>query len=160
VRWWQTDTGQDRKWKWMEHRELTYVDAPSPFMIRYILIATPWGDIKVHNILRPDHGRDMHDHPWPFLAVILRGGYTEQVPERWVDGQPKGIKKQYRGRGSVYRVPATYVHRIHSLYTKPATWSLVLTGKRCREWGYWAETGWVDWKTYGASADRQKTEQN
>lgn len=35
----------------------------------------------LHHIDRPDPGFDLHDHPWPFVSIILRGGYTEEYAD-------------------------------------------------------------------------------
>lgn len=35
---------------------------------------------RIHHILRPDRGRDMHNHPAGFTSLILRGGYLESLP--------------------------------------------------------------------------------
>lgn len=32
---------------------------------------------RVHNIVRSDDDRACHCHPWPYLAIILKGGYWE-----------------------------------------------------------------------------------
>lgn len=40
-----------------------------------------WFGVLVHQIDAPDPGIDLHDHPWPFVSIILRGGYTEQAAQ-------------------------------------------------------------------------------
>ena len=45
-----------------------------PYLIRYTLIECRWFSIKVHHILRSDEDRCEHDHPWPFVSLILTGG--------------------------------------------------------------------------------------
>jgi hypothetical protein len=52
-----------------------------PFMIRYYLLfrrRPSWFpfNIFVHNILKSDLG-DLHDHYWPYVTIILKGGYWE-----------------------------------------------------------------------------------
>ena len=37
------------------------------------------GGLLLHFLDGPDPGLDLHDHPWPFATLILRGGYTEEV---------------------------------------------------------------------------------
>ena len=44
---------------------------------RYRLIQTKWFAVYIHQILRSDQDRDMHDHPWNFTSVILEGAYRE-----------------------------------------------------------------------------------
>lgn len=61
-----------------------------PLMIRYKLLHTPWFGLYFHRIMRSDMGRHFHDHPWSFLSLILRGGYTEHTPrgsERFSSGR-------------------------------------------------------------------------
>lgn len=106
-----------------------------PYLIRWELIVTRWFSLKLHRILRPDWARDLHDHPWWFVALVLRGGYVEEVEYahirkvRWFNWKP-----------------ATGAHRIVTV--KPNTWTLVLTGPRCRKWGFYTVEGWVHWKRY------------
>jgi hypothetical protein len=141
----------------MERREIAPAEGGDTYMVRYVLVGTPWGDVKVHHILRPDQTRDLHDHPWPFLAVILRGGYTEEVP--WVRPNGEPMARHYRTGaplslrrtrrpGHAYLARATYTHRIHELHGD--CWSLVLSGRRCRAWGFWMDGQWVHWKSYVA----------
>src|SRR5574341_215024 len=54
---------------------------------------------RIHHILRSDRGRDAHDHPWPFVTLILRGGYWEErfdafgtlISRKWHGHGLKGI---------------------------------------------------------------------
>lgn len=149
------ESPRNRQWRWMERREIAPAEGGDTYMVRYILAGTPWGDVKVHHILRPDQARDLHDHPWPFLAVILRGGYTEQRPWLRPDGQPmarhyrtgEGLLLKIRRRpGHAYFARSTYTHRIDELHGD--CWSLVLSGRRCRAWGFWRSGEWIHWKTY------------
>lgn len=47
------------------------------YMKRWILVGCPWFSIRVHKFLRSDNDV-LHDHPWSFLTVILKGGYHEE----------------------------------------------------------------------------------
>ena len=53
------------------------------YMMRYWLIPyNPFGiAIRVHHILRSDNERNFHDHPWPYINVILRGGLYRGAPD-------------------------------------------------------------------------------
>src|SRR5208282_805597 len=35
---------------------------------------------RLHHILRSDEDRHLHDHPWPYVTIILKGGYWEVTP--------------------------------------------------------------------------------
>lgn len=49
------------------------------YLIRYSILSTPWFAIKLHNIMMNDDDC-VHDHPWSFLSIILKGGYWEFTP--------------------------------------------------------------------------------
>jgi hypothetical protein len=130
------------------------------FFSRYDLLKTRWFAVYLHEFYRSDNDRCLHDHPWPFLTIILRGGYWEQLPERWSDYdpqplddglgtlgfQPKGIVREWRRPGYVGRYPAEHTHRIELDPAKPKPWSLVIVGRRSRSWGFWGPDGWIKWE--------------
>lgn len=35
--------------------------------------------VRVHRILTPDATPFLHDHPFSYVSLVIRGGYTEQV---------------------------------------------------------------------------------
>ena len=51
----------------------------------------------------------LHDHPWPFLTIILRGGYWEGTPG---PGRDRVTVSRWHGPGSVHVRPARWLHRI------------------------------------------------
>lgn len=136
--------GSARGARWSLLRMFEVPDATEPdrtYLRRLRVAQTPWFGIYVHWIYLPDRDRDPHDHPWPLLSWILRGGYTETV---WTGRLTHSQHR--RRRWSLHRVPITVAHSIDSL--EPRTVTLVLVGRRCREWGFWTATGWVHWKAY------------
>lgn len=91
--------------------------------------------IKLHKICLSDDDRWPHDHPWWFISVILKGGYLEETP---------GGSRVF-GRGAVIFHHATDLHKL----TVPRhTWTLVITGRRTRTWGFQTPDGWVPWHDY------------
>ena len=44
---------------------------------RWRILSTPWFNIFLHFINRADEDKDLHDHPWSFWSIILKGGYIE-----------------------------------------------------------------------------------
>lgn len=125
--------------------------------------------VYLHRITAPDPGLDLHDHPWPFVSIVLRGGYGEEVAptrsaSRWataaetaVDvmrregGDParwhvfRGEPRSWR-RGSVHVMRLTVAHRITTI--EPGTLTLVLRGRKVRPWGFYTPAGWVDQRSY------------
>lgn len=119
------------------------LDETQTYLTRWRVIQCPWGGVFLHAIRLPDRDRHLHDHPWGFVGLILRGGYTERVAEG--GGQ---VRRRWR-RGSIHRLRATDAHAIETLHDAPV-WTLLLVGPRHRDWGYWTETGWVRHEAYHA----------
>lgn len=110
------------------------------YMKRF-LIKSPWGCLRFHRILRADAGRDLHDHPFDFTSVILWGGYTEEM-ER-LNGDR--VKRNFR-RGEIVRREAEQAHTLSAVL--PGTLTFVIGGKKRKEWGFYTQKGWVNWRDY------------
>jgi len=118
----------------------------SPLMIRYILFrCKSWG-IYLHHFLTSDYDRALHDHPWPFVAIILTGGYQE-IHNQTVD---LSEVSERRRPGQVLLRPAEWRHRV-VLDEGTTSWSLVIVGRRVRHWGFFTPTGWCWWRKYDPS---------
>lgn len=104
---------------------------------RWALFETKWASVYLHKICESDKDAHCHDHPWPFLSLILSGGYVEETPS--------GTFKLFRS-WTLNVKKATDFHKI-TLVKKP-TWTLVITGKRCRNWGYLVDDRFIDATTY------------
>ena len=116
---------------------------PEVLMIRYILFRCAGFGIFVHHFLRSDYDRALHDHPWPFVAVVLKGGYWEQH-DQTLSGANTYV---YHRPGSVLVRPAEWRHRV--LLTGGRTsWSLVFVGRRSRVWDFFTPKGWCPWNRF------------
>ena len=111
--------------------------------------------VYVHDITAPDPGLDMHDHPWAFATLILRGGYSEHYAEARTPELPHF--RQWR-RGSVHRMRQTDIHRIVDV--EPGTLTLVVRGRKTRPWGFYQVTEglWVDQCDYDYESRRPVSE--
>lgn len=91
---------------------------------------------RVHVIRSSDDtARGFHDHPWPYLTVILRGGYIEVTPQ-WKDGIYSGDRRRWYGPGSILFRPAQSFHRLEVVgMIGPAT-TLFITFKYRQRWGF------------------------
>lgn len=88
---------------------------------------------RIHHILRSDRGRDPHDHPWPYVAIILKGGYFEQRYDE--NGAPMLPLAEWHGPGSVIYRPANSLHKL--ILPEGATaWTLFITFKKVQTWGF------------------------
>jgi len=123
------------RWAFMKRRLIG--SGGDVYLDRIYLIQTPWFGIMFHRIFRPDNQRDLHDHPWNFLSLILLGSYVEDT----VDGP--------RERRWWNRKRAEDRHSIREVGRSPV-WTLVFTGRKRRTWGFWVDGGtrFVKWTEY------------
>lgn len=107
----------------------------------------PLPRIYLHKFLRSDDDRALHDHPWRFVSIILRGGYIEQTetPEKRMLLQCRTSVLDWRSpfwrRCVAYR-SATFRHRVILPRVKEVDvpcWTLFITGRIVREWGFWCK---------------------
>lgn len=112
---------------------------------RWILLGgkNPWVlQLLVNQIHYPDVNDCYHDHPWPFLSLVLWGGYVEEI--KAADGS---LKVKRRWPGMIHYRPATHTHRIVRL-PWGKSYTLVLQLPKVREYGYHTREGWVHWIEY------------
>lgn len=122
-----------------------YASHLGEYMRRWI-VRTPWGSLRLHNILQDDEGREPHNHPFDFTSLILRGGYREMVR---IGSDPTGAHRyfvQRLRRGDLVQRRAEDTHRL--IRVQPNTWTLVITGPKRTDWGFQTQTGWVVWSEY------------
>lgn len=129
-------------------RRLTLRHAGRLFLDRWG-IECRWFGVFLHHIAGPDPGLDLHDHPWPLVSVILRGGYREDVADT---REPWMMHGRTWHRGSVHRMPLTACHRITRV--RPRTWTLVVRGRKARTWGFYLPDRWVPWDVYDYATRR------
>lgn len=106
--------------------------------------------IRIHRIMRSDRGRDLHDHPWTNISIVLRGGYWEILPI--YQGQDPhfdahAYKRIWRGPGSIVIRRAGTRHRLEVQQGRSA-WSLFIMGPWQRDWGFHTPFAWVYWRNY------------
>lgn len=98
-------------------------------------------NIYLHQFLRSDDDRALHDHPWWNVSFLLHGKYVEHtIPAGGVN-----VRKEYREGDFKFR-RATYAHRVE-LIDGPC-WSLFITGPRIRSWGFHCPQGWKHWRDF------------
>lgn len=95
--------------------------------------------LRLHHIVRGDADRELHDHPFTFLTIILRGGYWEHL----LDGS-----RRWHGPGSVLLRPAEVLHRLE--LDRPA-WTFVIRGPIRRPWGFLVGESWITWQQHAAA---------
>lgn len=133
-----------------------------PYLKRwYLLPRAPWPiwpiGCYLHQIIRSDDERALHNHPWPNLSILLWGGYIEVMPKRgrhfedWMTPHVPQVHVGRRPGDIVFRRPGA-AHRL-IIMDRPA-WSLFIIGPRIREWGFWCLQGFRHWKEFVSPRDR------
>ena len=121
-----------------------------PYLERYYLFLKererfPF-NVFLHKFLKSDPD-DVHDHPWPYFTIILRGGYYEWIPQFDSAGRKCGEIGHWRGPGHFRISSATSYHRIE-LDPDVTAWTLFCPGPKQRDWGFLVKNKWVQWQQY------------
>lgn len=105
-------------------------------------------NVYLHEFLRSDDDRALHDHPWANCSFLLRGRYMEHtIAEGGVHHRRVLVAGDVR-----LRLSGTFAHRIE-LIDGPC-WTLFITGPRYRQWGFHCpDQGWVHWQRFTAADD-------
>lgn len=153
-----------------------------PYLIRWTILGfgidSSWFSIKLHNILISDE-ECLHNHPWAFISIILKGGYREHtralpwsyklskwsVPVMSEKNMFHVQHKEFR-RGNILFRPAHWAHRLElyntlipspdgqGFITKPIpAWTLVFTFRKTQRWGFFTKKGWIPHWKYSESKD-------
>jgi hypothetical protein len=102
---------------------------------RWTLLKTPWFRVYLHKLDAPRWHPQCHDHPWDFIAILLSGGYWEQITGKNKNrGQHVGGKVYWRKPGTILYRPANFAHNVVTQIGVP-NWSIVFVTNKKREWG-------------------------
>ena len=140
---------KDLSLKWLEQhdRKRIILDRGSkePYLERYYLFLKDRNrfpfNVFLHKFLKSDPD-DVHDHPWPYATLILKGGYWEWLPQFDSQGLKIGEIAKWRGPGSFRICKATSYHRIE-LDPNITARTLFMPGPQRREWGFLVKNKWT-----------------
>ena len=96
-------------------------------------------NVYLHEGLRDDDARALHDHPWDNVSLPLIGRYREITPAGAFVREP----------GAMIVRKATDAHRIELIGGEPFV-SLFFTGPKVREWGFHCPNGWAHFRDFTA----------
>lgn len=111
-----------------------------PYIRRWYLFRTPLISLYLHNMLRDDDDRALHDHPWNNVSVVLIGGFVEVTPTGRLSRAPLSVT--FRSATDAHRLEL----RHHAGVT--SSWSLFFTGPYLRKWGFHCPKGWIAWDRF------------
>ncbi len=143
-----------------------------PYLVRFSLFQLFGFSLKLHIILRGDQDRELHDHPWTFITLMLAGGYYEETftPHQTGPYQNRGTIKTWYGPGSLRINRSPHPHRLDlqveeiyvdedpegGVFTRPEispAVTLVLMFPKKREWGFYTPSGWLNYKLFSPKRD-------
>lgn len=125
---------------------------------RILPFKAPWElfNVYIHIMYKSSKLNHCHDHPWWFISLVLWGSYTEKRIYNILTEEDGGVVRvhatfpEYNKRGffSLAYMNTEDFHDLHEVHKKTVT--LVLTGKRKREWGYYLdeENRWISANDY------------
>ena len=140
--------------KWLESRgrKRIILDRISsePYLERYYLFLKdrkkfPF-NIFLHKFLKSDPD-DVHDHPWPYATLILKGGYYEWTALFDANNNKIGETRNWRGPGHFRICSANSFHRIE-LKEGVDCWTMFMPGPHRREWGFLVNNKWIHNEKY------------
>jgi hypothetical protein len=122
-------------WAFMEKFIVPHYDDPVDYLVRWRIIQTPLFGVYLHKLGTSDPRDTLHNHPWPFISFVLRGGYLEAV-----QSEVPGAYCRWRHVKRINIKRLRDWHWIHCLYRVP-TWTLMFVGRRQRVWQYMDRDG-------------------
>lgn len=163
--------GHKRRWR-ATQRDAAPVERP--FLLRWFVNGEKRRGMLgcnayIHQFIRDDDDRALHDHPWWNLSILLGGQYIEHT----IDAGGVHRRQLYKAGDMKLRSP-TFAHRVELTHgsiagghmngtpydapfvpnwvtvgTKDPAWSLFLTGPTQRLWGFHCAEGWRGNKQFG-----------
>jgi len=92
---------------------------------RWQLLKTSWFSIYIHGIYAPDQDKHLHNHPWDYKSLVLKGSYIEETNN--------GVN--LLKFGSVTSRNGEDYHKIKTLLTN-SVYTLFIVSPAKRTWGY------------------------
>ena len=130
-----------------------------PYLRRWWLVPrNRFFNVYLHEFVRSDDDRALHDHPWANLSILLRGFYSEQtIAAGGIEHRRLLTAGDMRLRLSgrlAHRVELLVGGTVDGVPHEVPCWTLFITGPRYREWGFHCPaTGWVHWEKFTAPDD-------
>lgn len=84
---------------------------------------------RLHHIVRPDHDRDLHNHPFSYRTYVVKGWYEELYLD------PQGIKRHRRISAGETSYSGGAWHRITRV-SPGGVWTVFVMDKNHGEWGF------------------------
>ena len=105
----------------------------TPYLTRWYLFRSKRFRVFLHKFHRSDDDRALHDHPWPFVTILLSGrGYYEHTQ--------RGQRDYYPPFSINFRLNPASPHRVElerdTTGKECPQWTLFIAGINVRRWGF------------------------
>lgn len=138
-----------------------------PLMYRWTILNLKFVKLLVHRFLPDADDLAVHDHPRPFVTIILSGGYDDLQPCPCQDDTSYGrlidalkanrlecpydcndglILGDRLRRGAIRYRSAEHKHRTQ--VGPKGCWSICIMGPLVRVWGFWHRGRFFQWQEY------------
>jgi hypothetical protein len=109
-------------------------------------------NVTLHKIVKSDDPI-FHDHPWPYMTIVLKGGYWEHSPVFDSLGRKFAEFQTWRGPGSIIIRGSNEFHWLELDAEKGPATTLFFMGPQTRDWGFMIEknrkrTQWIQHENY------------
>jgi len=94
-----------------------------PYVIRYVFVFFGYS-IRLHKWYASDDTRAPHDHAWDFITFVIKGSY--------IDVSNNGEETMHR-----FKLKYRKAEHKHSVKIDKPCWTILLTGRPKRNWGFW-----------------------
>lgn len=109
----------------------------NPYNRDYVKRCSWLPSIRVHRIMRADHDRALHNHPWLARTIILKDWYFEETPRHSGNGRRSHCRETgYTGRltpGDYHRISCVPLEGVWTLFftwgATPDGWGFLVDGK-------------------------------
>ena len=120
-------------WRWFDIRK-----GDDIYLTRLTVLRTPWFQVLLHWINKPDSDHGMHDHPWWFMGFVINGEYIEQRASVHPDGFEHCLRNlSYKTVRFLIWNPKSRAHKINMTHGRVVT--LLLTGPKTKSWGFYQQ---------------------
>lgn len=102
------------------------------FASRVLERLTGYASIRLHQIMRADHDRDLHNHPFDYRTFVVGGYYSEQYQ---LPGTGQRVKARSIVIGETAATKADTFHRISSV-SPGGVWTLFCMTRNTYIWGF------------------------
>lgn len=135
----EPETSVQELWKFGPLRAMEIGNPECPILNRYTLSIPKVGKLRLHRFYPNTTDRDYHDHPWPFVTLVIQGSYTDVTLEGRVTEMTPG-KIRYRS-----------ANHAHKTFAGPKGCTTIVASPHERKpWGFFPDGKWMPWSKYMA----------